>query len=233
MRAIFKREMRSYFTSPIGYVVVIAFWLFVSMLFYMMFSSGAAQIGDIFGSAFSVVLILIPLLTMRSFSEERRQKTDQLYMTAPVRLTAVVLGKFFAALTVFAICLSITVVFMLIFCLYITPDWLVYLGNVVGMLLLGSCFIAVGIFISVLTESQIVSAIGSFSVALVLMLLDYVTSLVGIELLQKAAAWVSFSERYNSFTTGTFDWANVIFFLSLTAVFLFLSVRRLDRRRWA
>ena len=198
MRAIFKREMRSYFTSPIGYVVVIAFWLFVSMLFYMMFSSGAAQIGDIFSSAISVVL-----------------------------------GKFFAALTVFAICLSITVVFMLIFCLYITPDWLVYLGNVVGMLLLGSCFIAVGIFISVLTESQIVSAIGSFSVALVLMLLDYVTSLVGIELLQKAAAWVSFSERYNSFTTGTFDWANVIFFLSLTAVFLFLSVRRLDRRRWA
>lgn len=233
MNAIYKREMKAYFTSAIGYVVLILFWLFASLLFYMQFSSGAAEVGSIFSSMFAVVLFLIPLLTMRSFSEEKKQKTDQLYMTAPVRLTGVVLGKFFAALTVFAVCLSITLVFMLIYCFYVTPDWLVYLGNVIGMLLLAASLIAVGIFISVLTESQIVAAIGSFAVSLVLMLLDYAASLTGIAFLQDAAAWFSFSGRYNSFTSGTFNWANAVFFLSLAAVFLFLTVRRLDRKRWA
>ena len=113
MRAIFKREMRSYFTSPIGYVVVIAFWLFVSMLFYMMFSSGAAQIGDIFSSAFSVVLILIPLLTMRSFAEERRTRTEQLLMTSPLPIFKMVMAKFLSSYTLFVLALGTSCVYFI------------------------------------------------------------------------------------------------------------------------
>jgi len=233
MRAIFKREFRAYYTSPIGYVVMLALWLYSSLLFYMVFSSGSPDISSVFSSMFAMILFMIPLLTMRSFSEEKRQKTDQLYMTAPTSTLGVVLGKYLAAMAVFAIGLVLTVAFMFILCVYVTPDWLVYLGNLIGTMLLASSLIALGIFISSMTESQIVSAVVSYAVSLVLMLLDYIASLTGVDAIVTAAEWFSFTSRYESFTGGTFNWANMIFFLSLTGVFLFLTVRRLDRKRWA
>ena len=182
---------------------------------------------------FVIVLIVIPLLTMRVFSEDKRQKTDQLLYTAPVGLTGVVIGKYLAAMTVFAIAMGITLVFQIITAFYVSPDWLVYIGNLIGMLLLASAMTSIGVFISSLTESQLVAAVASFAVSMVLWLIDTVASLVNVAWVTKLVGWISFNGRYTGFTQGTFDYANMIFFLSFTALFLFLTVRVLDRKRYA
>ncbi len=233
MKAIFKREFKSYFTSPIGYIVLSIIWAYSTMLFVTMFSSGSPDITVVFSSMFSMILFLLPLLTMRTFSEEKRQKTDQLYMTAPTSLLGVVLGKFFAALTVFLIGISLTLVFEFIIMIYIVPEWLVYFSNMVGTTLMASAFIALGVFISACTESQIVSAIISFAFATIMMILDVVVTLFNVSWITAAAEWFSFSDRYNSFTNGTVDISNILFFISLTVIFIFLTVRKLDKKRWA
>lgn len=233
MKAVFKREFKSYFTNPIGYIVMSVMWIYSTILFVTLFSSGSGDTTSIFSSMSSIVLILLPLLTMRTFSEEKRQKTDQLFMTAPTSLWGVTLGKFFAALSVFMLGLALTLVFEFIIMIYITPEWLVYFSNVLGSLLLAAAFIALGVFISACTESQIVSAILSFGAAIFLMILDVVASLIGIEWVSKAAEWVSFFDRNSEFSMGTIDISNILFFVSLAGIFIYLTVNKLDRKRWA
>lgn len=233
MGAIYKRELKGYFSSPIGYVILAIFYVFASFFFSILFASGSSDQTQLFSSMFVIVLIVIPLLTMRIFSEDKRQKTDQLLYTAPVSLTGVVIGKYLAAMTVFGIALGITVIFQIITAFYVTPDWLVYIGNLLGMLLLASAMISIGVFISALTESQLVAAVASFAVSMVLWLIDTVASIINVSWVTKLVSWISFNTRYNGFTQGTFDYANMIFFLSFTALFLFLTVRVLDRKRYA
>lgn len=233
MKAIYKREMKAYFTNPIGYVVIAIMWIYSSMLFSTVFSAGSSDITSVFSSMFSVMLFILPILTMRTFSEEKRQKTDQLYMTAPTSLWGVVLGKFFAAVTVFMIGMSLTLIYMFIIMIYITPQWLVFLSNLLGALLLAAAFAAIGMLISACTESQIVSAIITFAAAILLILLDSLASLINIGWITAACSWVSFYDRYTDFTIGTLNPANILFFISMAGVFLFLTVRKLDRKRWA
>lgn len=233
MGAIYKRELKGYFTSPIGYVILAIFYVFASFFFSILFESGTSDQTQLFSSMFVIVLIVIPLLTMRIFSEDKRQKTDQLLYTAPVSLTSVVIGKYLAAMTVFGIALGITVIFQIITAFYVTPDWMVYIGNLLGMLLLASAMISIGVFISALTESQLVAAVASFAVSMVLWLIDTIASIINITWVTTVVNWISFNGRYNGFTQGTFDYANMIFFLSFTALFLFLTVRVLDRKRYA
>ena len=233
MGAIYKRELRGYFTSPIGYVILAIFYVFASLFFSFLFQTGTPDQTQLFSSMFIIVLVVIPLLTMRVFSEEKRQKTDQLLYTAPVSLTATVLGKYLAALTVFGMAMGITVIFQIIISFYITPDWLVFIGNLLGMLLLGGALIAIGVFISALTESQLVAAVASFAVSMVLWLIDSIASIVSVDGVSKVINWISFNSRYIGFTQGTFDYADMVFFLSFAAFFLFLTVRVLDRKRYA
>ena len=235
MIAVFKREFRAFFTSPIGYVVMAIFCAFSGYFFYYFnLYIGSADLSSVFTQLFSiVVLIVLPVLTMRSFSEEKRQKTDQALFTAPVSLTGVVVGKFLAALLLFALSLSVTIVYGIVIATKVTPDWMVIFGNYFGMLLLGGMIIAAGLLFSSFTESQFIAMLVTFAFSFVLMMIDSVASLFAFnETLANAVSFLSVYTRYTSFTQGLIRYDNVFFFLSMQALFLFLTVRSLDAKRW-
>ena len=234
MGAIFRREFKSFFTNPIGYVVL-AVMFCASGLFFFMYNmaGGMSSLSYLYSNLFTIVLLIIPFLTMRLFSEEKRQKTDQAFLTAPTGLTGIVLGKFFAALFLFALSLSITLVYALVIAMKVTPDWMVLAGNFVGLLLVGGSIIAIGLMISTLTESQVIAALGTLAVSVILMSVDMLSSIFSsITWLADAINFLSISTRYSNFTVGLIEYDNIIFFLSLQALFIFISVRVLDSRRW-
>lgn len=189
----------------------------------------------VFANVFSIVLMLVlPILTMRLFSDEKRQRTDQALLTAPVSLTSIVLGKFFAALLIFALGSCIMLVYAVIISFQVSPDWVVILGNYVGMLLLGAMIISIGLFLSSLTESQLIAALGTFAVSFCLIMLDSLSSLFyGNEIINSVVSFLSVTQRYNDFTSGIISYDNIIFFLSIQILFIFLTVRVLDRKRWS
>ncbi len=233
MFTIFKREFKAYFTSPIGASILMMFYFFSGLLFGVIFSSGVPELSEMFSTLFIIVMAIIPILTMRLFSEEKRQKTDQLLYTAPIRLSSVALGKFLAASAVYAIALAILVVYQIIIALFVSPDWMVFFGNFLGILLYGCSLIAIGMFVSSLTESQVVAAIITFAIELVLLLVELITQFISSDFLTKIVSEISVYERYNSFTRGTLDYSNIIFFISVIAIFVFLTIRIQDRKRYA
>lgn len=233
MSAIFKREFKAYFTSPVGYVILAAFVLFSGLSFSSLYAAGSAEVYYVFSNLFLIVLCAVPILTMRLMSEDKRLKTDQALLTSPVKLGAIVGGKFLAALAVLAISLSITIVYQLIVSFYVAADWMVFISNLLGILLLGAALIAIGLFISSLTESQVVAAIGSLAVSLFLFMMDSLSQFVTAAWFTKFITWVSFYSRYQAFVNGILDYSNMVYFLSITVVFLFFSVRVLEKRRWA
>ena len=174
MSAIFKREFKTFFTSPIGYFVLAVLFGFSGFYFFASnMYAGSADLSGVFGGLFTIVLLLVlPVLTMRLLSDDKRQRTDQALLTAPVSLTGIALGKFLAALLLFAIGISITLVFAIIIAFQVTPDWLVIVGNYVGLLLLGGMVIAIGLFISSLTESQFIAALGTFVASFAMIMVD-------------------------------------------------------------
>ncbi len=237
MSAIFKREFKTYFTSPIGYIVLAIFFCVSSLIFTVNnLASGSTNLSNTFNNIYfllGLLLIVLPVLTMRLMSEEKRQKTDQIILTAPVSLTGIVLGKFFAAFLLFSIGISIMLVFAVIIATQITPDWLVILSNFIGLLLLGGMIIAIGLLISCLTESQFVAALGTFLISVLLLLLDLASSMfASSELATTIIQFLSITERYSNFANGLMQYDDIIFFASITGLFLFLTVRMLDRKRW-
>ncbi len=235
MMAVFKREFRSFFTSPIGYVVMAIFFFFSGYFFYTYnLRGGSSDLSAVFTNLFTiVVLVMLPILTMRSFSEEKRQKTDQALFTAPVSLGGVVLGKFLAALLLFALSLAITFVYAIVIATQTTPDWMVIFGNYFGMVLLGGMVIAAGLLFSSMTESQFIAALVTFAFSFLLMMIDNIAKVVAFnEWLSQAISFLSVYTRYTGFTQGLIAYDNVFFFLSMQALFLFLTVRSLDAKRW-
>ncbi len=233
MSAVFKREFKNYFTGPMGYVFLALFAFFQGLMFASIYSAGYPYIEYLFDSMFSIVLFVTPILTMRLFSEDKRLKTDQLLFTAPVGLSAVVMGKFLAALAVFMLGFSFTLVFQIILAASATVDWMMFVSNLIGMLLIGGALISMGIFFSALTESQVVAAILSFAAALFLLFLDSLSEMVNVPFVTTVANAISFSGRYSAFVSGTLDYANIVFFLSFAGIFLFVTTRVLERKRWA
>lgn len=233
MGAIYKRELKTYFNSMMG-MVFIAVFFFFSGLYFFSYSlmMGSASLSGVFDNMFLIVLLLIPILTMRIMSEERHNKTDQALLTAPVNLFSIVMGKFLAAFTVFIIAMSINIVYGLVLTAFGNPDWLSIVANFIGQALLGAAFIAIGIFISSLTESQVIAAVCTFGISLLIILTDSLAQLIGNEWLIKIIDWISFNTRYNSFAYGVINIADIIFFISVCAIFIFLTIRVLDRRRW-
>ncbi len=234
MRAVFRREFKSFFTNPIGYVVL-AVMFCASGLFFFTYNmaNGLSSLTYVYSSLFTIVLLVIPFLTMRLFSEEKRQKTDQALLTAPTGLTGIVLGKFFAALVLFALALSVTLVYALVIAMKVTPDWMVIFGNFIGLLLVGGMMIAIGLMISALTESQVIAALGTLAVSVILLSIDMLGSVfASISWLADAIGFLSVNNRYSNFTVGLIEYENIIFFLSLQALFIFITVRVLDSKRW-
>lgn len=234
MGAILKRETRAYFDSLIGYIFLTAFFAASGILFSVMsLQFGSTDMSGMYSSLFFILLVLIPILTMRTLSEEKRQKTDQLLLTAPLSLSSLVIGKFLAAMIIYSIGVLMTLVYAVVASFFGAVSWLTVLGNVVGLELLGASFISVGIFVSSMTENQVIAAIGGFASMLALYLIGSIASIIPISWIAKILNELSFSQRYNPFTYGVFDFSNVLFFVSATVIFLFLTVRVLERRRWS
>ncbi|MBQ1658379.1 MAG: ABC transporter permease subunit [Clostridia bacterium] len=234
MFAIYKRELYSYFSSPVGYVVVAAFMAFSGIFFYVQcLFAGTSNMYQVFQSMFFIVLFIIPLITMRSFAEDRKNKTDQALLTSPVSIPSIVTAKFASAFTVLAICLSSYIIEGIILSTIASPDWSVIIGNVLGMLLMGSAFIAIGIFISSLTENTIIAAVFAFMANVMISMVDSISSTVSWAPVKSLLSMISFQTKYRNFALGLISLSDVVFFVSITLLFLFFTDRITDRRRWA
>ncbi|MCY1714671.1 ABC transporter permease subunit [Caproiciproducens galactitolivorans] len=234
MKAIAKRELKAYFTSPIGYACVAILLALYGYYFYqVMMLRSSYYIQSVYSTMFIWSMMVIPIITMRSFSEEMRNRTDQALLTAPVGVTSIVAGKFLAALAVFAIAMAGTLIPVAVIGLCSSPSWALIFGNFFGTLLYGAGMIAIGIFISSLTQSQIVAAISTFGLSILLMVVDQLNSLITNANVVKVINWISFDTRFRPFTKGVLDISSIVFFLSVIAVFIFLTARKLESRRWS
>ncbi|MBE6851584.1 MAG: ABC transporter [Ruminococcus sp.] len=234
MGAIYRREIGAFFTSGIAYVFLAVFYVFAGYFFSInTLAMGSTNMSGMFANLFLVIIFLIPILTMRLFSEEKKQKTEQGLLTAPVSLTSIVLGKYFAALTLYTIGISVVFVYGLILSLFGTVAWLTLLSNFLALLLLGGAFCAVGVFISSLTENQVVAAVGGFVCLMLLYMIDVIASSVGVTWLQNFLYDMSFYSRYYEFTCGIFNLSSVLFYVSCAVLFNFFTVRVFEKRRWS
>ena len=233
MSAIFKREFKSYFSTPIGFIVIAAFYFFLGLYFSLIYSYGAPDISTVVMTMSSIVVFALPMLTMRLMSEDKRQKVDQALLTAPVGLTGIVMGKFLAAWTVFAIGFAPTVIFEIIIAAYITVNIMSYVYALIGMLLLGGALIAIGMFISSLTESSVISAILTLVVNILVLYMSSFAEMIKAEWLAKIIEKAAFITTFENFGANIFSIADIIYFMSIIAVFLFLCVRSLEKRRWS
>ena len=233
MNAIFKRELRAYFNAPLGFVIIAVAYFFTNYYFFTYNLYGnTTDFSTLYSMLFSVVLFLVPVLTMRLLSEEKRAKTDQLLLTAPVSRAGIVLGKFFAAFAVYLLAISGTLLDAVITSFVAPVDWPSVVGNFVGIALLGFALIAVCLFLSSLTESQVIAAVMGFAVSLFLVLVDAISYVVSGAFWQTLFAYLSFNARYEPFTLGVVDLPSAVFFLSVAALFLVFSIVTLERRRW-
>lgn len=234
MSAIIKRELSSYFNSAIGYIVLAVFYFFSGLFFYMYcLMSNTASMSYVFLSMLMIVMLTIPIITMRSFSEEKKQRTDQALLTAPVSITEIVLGKFLGAFLLYCLCNAVYVVYVIILACYASPDWAVFLTTMLGMLLMGGALIAIDLFISALTESQIIAAVLSIGVGLLIYMLDSLAGMLSVDWITSLFHNISFDAHFTNFINGIINFTSVLFFVSVIAVFLFLCVRVIEKRRWS
>ena len=234
MLAIFKRELRSYFSTSIGYIFVGIFLALSGALF----SYTTLQQRENSDSSFYFTLMLfafvviLPLLTMKLFSEERKLKTEQLLLTSPISLWSMVFAKFLAAYAIFAITFLVSCCNFVILFSYGSPEVAIILGNIISILLVGAAFIAIGVFVSALTENQLIAAFGTMAILLVLLLLGVASSYVNFTPIRLVINWLSIFTRYTPFTYGEFSFSAIVYYASITFVFLFLTVRIFEKRRW-
>ena len=226
--------MRSYFTGVIGYVFLVLFLAIGGAVFsYTTLFSMSADISTFFTVMMIFCAIVLPLLTMKSFSDERRAKTEQLLLTAPISLTSMVLAKFLAALTMFGGALLVNSLYFIILYPYAHVKTANLIGNVLALLLVGMTFISIGIFVSSLTENQLTAAVGTIGIILVLLLIGVINALLPATFwLRYVLDCFSIFTRFQTFTNGYFDLSSLIYYLSVSAVFVYLTIRVYDRRRY-
>lgn len=234
MSAIFRRELGAFFTSGIAYVFLAVFYLLAGLFFYMYtLSSSTTDMSGMFSMLFAVIIFLIPILTMKSFSEEKKQKTEQGLLTAPVGLGGIVLGKYFATILMYIFGVSIVLIYALIISYFGSVDWGILFKNYLALILLGAAFIAIGMFISSLTENQVVAAVGGICSLLFLCLVDILTNYISIDFITDFLNSISFYNKYYEFTCGIFNLSSVLFYISTAVIFNFLTVRVFEKRRWS
>ena len=250
-RAIWKKEMRLYVTSPVAYVVFTFFllitgWFFSQIFLYYSDASMKSfmqpqmapnlSITDnvmrpLFTNMSVVLLFFIPMLTMRLFAEEKKSGTIELLLTYPVRDGEVLLGKYLAALTLFAILLGLTLLYPAIIASFARMEWGPILSGYLGLLLTGATFLAIGVLVSSLTENQIVAGFGTFGVLLALWIVGWGAEWAGGNL-RAVLQFLSIPEHTDGFHRGVIDTKDLIYFGSAIAVALFLTLRSLDSKRW-
>ncbi len=234
MAAVYKRDLRAYFTSPLGYVFIAAFLIVMNAVFFVTnMLTGRNSISSVYTVTLYILIIIVPVLTMRTFSEDYKQKTDQLLLTAPVKASGIVLGKFFAAYTVYFVALLFTIIYVIIVSAVGDVNMPSIIGNYIALLGVATVYISIGIFISSLTENQLVACIATLGIFIALFILDYAYGLVNVDWIKTVLYWLSIFRRYNTFFLGVFSVADFFYYISISAVFVFLTVRVLEKKRWS
>ena len=232
--ALARREDRAYLYSPIAYVVM-AIYLVVTGVFFCLedFVPGrVAEMQTFFFWANWILVFVVPIMTMRLVSEEKARGTIETLMTAPVTDAQVVLGKFLGAMLFFLRLVVPTLIYVVLLVLYSRPEPGPIVTGYIGLLLVGMLYVAIGLLASVCTRFQIVSAMISMVFLSVMTMLCYYLAQYAAPWGRKALWFAGFSARYQNFVKGTISLEDVVFFLSLTALALFLSVKVLESRKW-
>ena len=234
MVAIWKRELGNYFKTTIGYVFMGFFLLVSGILFtFNNLFGGSGNIPAMLSSISMVPIFLTPVLTMRLFSEERKNKSEQLLLTSPLSLTSIVGGKFLAAFTVWMATLVGTFLYVLIVGTYGTLYWGEIITSYLGFILMGACFISVGELISATTENQVTAAVISIGINFFLWVIDSVIYVVPVQFISTILQWFSLYARFDTFIQAQLGVSGILYFLSFIVVFLFLTIRVIDKRRWS
>jgi len=248
---IARKELRTYFTSPIAYVVITVFLVLVGFFFYSLlwwFNSQSMQMAQnpyyyaqlninqqVFGPLFHnisiILLLMLPLLTMRLFSEEKKIGTEELLYTSPVSITQIILGKFLASLLVLLAMLALVGLLSVFAFAYGSPELPPVLIGFLGLFLMGAAFLAVGIFFSSLTENQIVSAILTFGALLLFWIINWAANSAG-GFWKGVLNYLSFFQHFDNMTQGILDTTDVVYYLSFAFFGLFLTHSFIQSRRW-
>lgn len=248
--AIAGKELRSYFSSPIAYIIIGLFALLFGFFFYsylhlfveqsqrmaMMGGGGAVNVNEqmirgVFHNAAVMVLFVMPMITMRTYSEEKRSGTIELLLTSPLTDLEIIFGKFLGAMGLYAAMLLVTVLDMAILFRVGTPEWRPIAAGYLGLLLMGGCFLSVGLFISSLTKNQIVAGFMTFAVFLMLWVINWLADASG-PTGQAVLSFLSITEHFDDFTKGIIDTKHLAYYLSFITFGLFLTAKSVDSERW-
>ncbi len=233
MAAIFWKEVKSYFYSPIAYVLIGLFIVLTSIFFtFGNLLSMSGNFNGVLGNAIVFLVFIIPILTMKIMAEDRKNGTEVLLLTSPASLTSIVVGKFLASYFVYLVLTVITFIYPIVLVAFggqFTPSMV---GGYIGFLLLGAAFISVGVFASALTESQVIAAIIGIVSLFIMYIAGSISSSIG-GVVGKILDWFSLLNRYDDFSRGILGLGPVVYYLSFVAVFLFLTVRIIEKRRWS
>lgn len=234
MIAIYKREIRAFFTTPVGYIFMGIFLCVSAFLFsFATLQSGTSDASNYYQLLMIAYVVVLPLLTMKSFAEEKRQGTEQLLLTSPISLLSLVAAKFLACFTMYVVTLGVTCLYFIPLGQYGEPNMGKIFGCLIGMVLIGACFIAIGLFISSLTENQFVAAMGTIGILALLVVLGVMNTYISSDFISMIIGWVSIYSRFSFFTYGIFDISAAVYYISVAFVFLFLTVRVYEKRRYA
>jgi ABC-2 type transport system permease protein len=231
---IAKRELSSYFYSPIAYVAMTLFLLACGALFWGDFQPGQpVAMRTIFEWMVWLLVLVIPMLCMGLLAQEWATGTIETMMTAPVNETEMVMGKFLGSLGFLAFLLTPTLCYVILLRAFGKPDYGPIFSGYLGIVLVGALFIAIGLFCSSLTKSQVVSAVSSMAILTIVTIIPWwAGSKASLSDFWRKLVEQGVSNRYADFSKGVIDTGNVVFFIATTSVFIFLTVKVLESRRW-
>lgn len=229
------RELKSYFLTPIGYIFCGMFLVVSGLVFSYctLLAQSTDSIGTYFIGLMLIFAVLIPLLTMKLFSEDRKTRTDQILLTSPVSVLGIVMGKYLAAITVFGATFVVNSFNFVLLFKYGTPNVVSILMNIFGVFLLGAAFIAIGLLLSSVTENQLIAAVSAMGVNAAMLLISLLAGSVDNTVVRTVLKWFSIIDRFTPFTNQMLDISAIVYYLSLAAVALFLTTRVIEKRRWA
>ena len=233
MIAVFGREWIEYFKTLLGYVFIAAF-MFLAGVFFVVNNIHPldADFNTTLNDCIYVFMLTSPLLTMRLLSEEKKTKRDQLLLTSSISLPSIVIGKFFSAVSVFAITCIITFVNPIILFFLGSPTFSLILNGYLGFFLIGVAFISVGVFVSALTENQLSAAVGTYGCLLLFLTLDLLISQIRIPWIATVLQWFSLFRRFKPFQYGSFSVSSTVYYIIFIIVFIVLTILVMEKRRW-
>jgi ABC-2 type transport system permease protein len=248
--AIARKELKGYFSSPIAFIVIGFFALIFGLFYFPQVLAFERQglepaglggpppnvnqfvIRPLFHNAAVIMLFILPMITMRTYSEEKRSGTIELLLTAPLSDLQIILGKFLGAMGLYTAMLAITLFHVGFLFVVGNPDWLPVVTGYLGLLLLGACFVSVGLLLSSMTKNQVVAGVMTFAVFLALWIINWGAQFASATWVQETLNYLSLTGHLDDFTLGVIDTKHLVYYVSVIAFGLFLTARSVDAERW-